>query len=354
MMRTTLVMAATCCLLTPVHASDEKHLLRTFKGHTKEVTDVAFSPDGKCLASSSRDASVRIWDTATGKELQTLKKAHGFMAQCVAFSPDGKWLATGGWDATVRLWDPATGRKVRDLEASGYEDDIVYSVAFSPDSKKVIAVGQLVAAGFDEPILIWDVAGGNLERKLDSKITNGLFSVAFNPDRRVFATASYHSGIRVWNAATGRVVRALRWDKDATMDAVSQIVFSRDGKMLASAGDDRMIRLWDVETGKELRKLEGHSGAQGKGIARGQSVTSVAFSPDGKMLASAAAFENTVRLWDVAKGQQLRTIKAHTGTVTRVVFHPGGKTLATASEDHAVKLWDVSGVIPAKKGAGIQ
>ena len=142
-------------------------------------------------------------------------------------------------------------------------------------------------------------------------------------------------------AAYGRVAKALRWDQDGMMDAVSQIVFSRDGKLLASAGEDRMVRLWDVQTGKELRKLEGHSGAQGKGIAGGQIVTSVALSPDGKMLASAAAFENTVRLWDVASGRQLRTIKGHTGTVRRVVFHPSGKMLATASDDHTVKLWEV-------------
>jgi WD40 repeat protein len=105
-----------------------------------------------------------------------------------------------------------------------------------------------------------------------------------------------------------------------------------------------MIRLWDVDTGKELRKLEGHSGAAGKGVARGQIVTSVAFHPDGKLLASAAAFENTVRLWDVASGHPLGASRGHTGTVTRVVFHPSGKKLASGGEDGTVKLWDVSDV----------
>src|SRR5436309_7888395 len=125
------------------------------------------------------------------------------------------------------------------------------------------------------------------------------------------------------------------------MFGVSQVVFSPDGKLLASACDDRMIRLWDVAAGRELRKLQGHAGIKGKGVERGQIVTSVAFSPDAKLLASAAANEGTVRLWDVATGREVRTIKAHAGTVARVVFHPDGKKLATAGADGTVKLWAV-------------
>jgi WD40 repeat protein len=184
------------------------------------------------------------------------------------------------------------------------------------------------------------------ERKLDTRVPNGLYSVAVSPGGKIFATAGFPQSIRLWDFAAGRLLKTLK-----NPSAVSQVVFSNDGKLLASAGDDRMIRLWDVDTGQDLRKLEGHSGVEGKGVARGQIVTSVAFHPDGKLLASAAALENTVRLWNVASGRLLRTIKAHTGTVTRVVFHPSGKALASSGEDRTVKLWDVSEVVG---GAGDQ
>jgi WD40 repeat protein len=337
MIRTILVIAVSGRFLGSLWADDQEHLLRTLKGHTKRLTDIAFSPDGKRLASVGGDATLRVWEVATGKELHALPTAQDVTIQAVTFSPDGQVLASAGWDATVRLWDPATGRKVRTLRASGFDQDIVYSIAFSPDSKKLLAVGQLVAAGLNEPILVYDVAGGERQRKLDGQVTNGLMSVAVHPDGKVFATAGHLEGVRLWDFATGRLLKTLR--HDAT---VSQVVFSRDGQMLASAGDDRMIRIWDVATGREVHKLEGHSGVQGKGIAGGQMVTSVAFSPDGKLLASAAAFENTVRLWEVTHGRQIRTFTGHTGTVARVVFHPDGKTLASAGEDGMVKLWDVS------------
>ena len=305
-MRTILIIAVTCCFLTPVQAGDGKQLVRTFKGHTKEVTDVAFSPDSKRLASSSHDATVRIWDTATGKELHTLEKAHRFIAECVAFSPDGKWLASGGWDATVRLWGPATGRKVRTLQASSFEDDTVSSVAFSPDSKKLMAVGELVAAGFNEPILIWDVGSGKLERKLDSKITNGLFSVAFNHDGKVFATASFHSGIRIWDAANGRVAKALRWDQDGMMDAVSHIVFSRDGKRLVSL---------DLQEEKTLHLLKETNAVPSPKLGKG-----------------------TVKVWDVARGNELMTLRGHKSHVQCVAISPDGKRIVSGGWDGTVNV----------------
>jgi WD40 repeat protein len=140
--------------------------LRTFEGHTKEVAGIAFSRDGKRLASASHDGTVRIWDAATGAELHTLRGHGDYYVQGVAFSPDGKWLASAGWDQRVVLWNVASGERARTLKAGG-GGEFAGSVAFSPDSKWLVAAGELVAAGFDEIIPIWDVGTGKPQRIRD-------------------------------------------------------------------------------------------------------------------------------------------------------------------------------------------
>src|SRR5437764_387095 len=193
---------------------------RTFKGHTKEVRAIAFNTDGTLLATGG-DQTVRIWNTASGKELHTLKADDRLRVEAVAFSPDGKLLASAGWDATIRLWDPATGKLVRKFEAGDPNNDSVRGIAISPDGKKLIAVGMLVPAGDNEPIRIFDVASGRRERSLDSKITNGLSSVAFSPDGKVFATGNYYEGPQLWDYATGRTLKLFKHP------AIGQVVFSR-------------------------------------------------------------------------------------------------------------------------------
>jgi WD40 repeat protein len=332
-MRITLVFAVSFVLVTLAQAGDEKLDVRTFKGHTKEVGAIAFNTDGTLLATGSDDQTVRIWDTATGKELHTLKADERLRVEAVAFSPDGKLLASAGWDATVRLWDPVTGKLERKFEAGEPNHDSVRGIAFSPDGKKLIAVGMLVPAGDNEPMPIFDVASGKRERTVDSKITNGLSSVAFSRDGKVFATNNYYEGPQLWDFATGRALKLFKHP------AVGQIVFSRDGSVLASVANDEMIRLWDVPGAKELRTLR----------AKGSTVSAVAFSRDGKHLASAGHKDGSVKLWNVATGEELRSLKGHTARSTRVAFHPDGKQLASGGADGMVKLWDVTEIRPAKK-----
>lgn len=288
------------CLGSSVHAQEAKgaeRLVRTFKGHTKEVRAIAFNAAGTLLATGGNDQTVRIWDTTTGKELHTLNADARLRVEAVAFSPDGKLLASAGWDTTVRLWDPATGKLERKFEAGDPNNDTVRAIAFSPDGKKLIAVGMLVPAGDNEPMPIFDVASGKRERTLDSKITNGLSSVAFSRDGRVFATNNYYEGPQLWDFATGRALKLFKHP------SVDQVVFSCDGKVLASVAGYDEIRLWDVPGAKELRTLR----------AKGSTVWAVAFSPNGKQLASAGHNDGSVKLWDVATGQELRSFKGHVG-----------------------------------------
>jgi WD40 repeat protein len=306
--------------------------LRTFKGHSKPVNDMAFSPDGKRLASASDGGTVRVFDTASGEELLTLRGHGDDRVLGVTFSPDGKWLASAGWDQNVVLWDAVTGRKEHVLAAAGGGES-ADRVAFSPNGKWLVAAGELVPSGDDEIIPVWEVATGKRVRTLKGHI-NCILSIKFSPDGTLLATAGSLDGdIILWEFATGRKLRML----EPNADTIWELAFSPDGKTLVSAGKDRIIRLWDVATGRELRKFTGHT----KGIL------SVAFAPHGKLLASAAG-RGEVKLWAFPSGQELGSFHAHSASVSRLVFHPDGRKLATASSDQTVKLWDVAALVPPK------
>ena len=300
--------------------------LLTLKGHTALILSVAISPDGLRLASASDDEAVKVWDANTGQELHTLK-GHTAQVMSVAFSPDGQRLASASADETVKIWDAITG--VESLTLRGHIGSI-WSVAFSPDGQR------LASASSDQTIKVWDAATGQELFTLKGH-TDTVRSVAFSANAQRLASASYDKTVKVWDANTGQEVISLK----GHTAGVTSVAFSPDGLRLASAGGVQFphnranpgeVKLWDAAEGQESLTLDGHAAG----------VTSVAFSPDGLRLASAAGWDATVKLWDAATGQESFTLTGHTDKVTSVAFSPDGLWLASASHDQTVKLWDAA------------
>ncbi|MEN6643793.1 MAG: HEAT repeat domain-containing protein [Armatimonadia bacterium] len=295
----------------------------TLKGHTNWVSSVAFSPDGKLLASGSKDASVKLWSLPEEK-LQATLEGHTDKVNSVAFSPDGKLLASGsgrfeGADNTVKLWSMPEGKLQATLEGHTY---VVTSVAFSPD-------GKLLASGsWDNTVKLWSLPEGKLQATLEGH-TESIRSVAFSPDGKLLASGSGRfegadNTVKLWSLPEGKLQATLE-GHDCGVDSVA---FSPDGKLLAS-GAGATVRLWSLPEGKLQATLEGLD-----------SVTSVAFSPDGKLLAS-GSIDKTVKLWSLPEGKLEATLEGHTQEVLSVAFSPDGKLLASGSEDETVFLWPV-------------
>jgi WD40 repeat protein len=290
-------------------------LIITLKGHNSLVSSVTFSPDGKFLASGSRDKTVKVWEVERWQEIATLWK-HEKTVWSVTFSPDRKFLASGSWDTTVKVWEVRDWQEVAIL--TGHKD-WVFSVAFSPD-------GKFLASGSgDKMIKIWDI-----ERWREVATLKGhkdwVFSIAFSPDGKFLASGSKDKTIKIWEVGSWRGVVTLKGHEMW----VRSVTFSPDGKFLVSGSWDKTVKVWKVGGWNEFVTLWGHEGE----------VSSVTFSPDGKFLASGSG-DKTVRVWEVSSWREVITLKGHRGWVNSVAFSPNGKLLVSSSEDNTVKVWRV-------------
>jgi WD40 repeat protein len=302
-------------------ATISSHPLRLM-GHGSQINSIAFSPDGKQLVSGSFDKTIKLWNTANGKERLTIK-GHSGMVYSVAFSPDGKRLASGSDDKTTVIWDAAAGTKL--FWGKAYRAPIS-TVAFSPDGKR-LAVG-----GWSDYVELWDLKSHKTLQTFRGRAGAG--SVVFSPDGKRLAAACTDHVLRVWDIAAAHKPLTLK----GHAHNVSDVAFSPDGKRLASACLDKTARIWDAATGKELFILKGHS----------HQVTSVAFSPDGKYLAS-GSWDNTIKLWDTDTGENFFTLTGHGCGVLSVAFSPDGKRLASGGYGQIIKIWAISEQTKARK-----
>lgn len=300
--------------------------LLTLGGKPGEITGVAWSPDGKWLASASgkpagkdaRAGQVVVWDARSGR------KTHSFPtpcpAKCVAIRPDSKQLAAGCDDGSITIYDLAANKQ----QTIKPHANRVYSLAYSPNGQ------QLASASMDATVKTWDL-NKNQELLTCKGQNSEIYAVAFSPDGSRLAGGGFDKTISIWDARTGKEDRRL---KDLA-DPVTSLVFSPDGRMLASGlgypGSRGEIILWNPAGGHNLFSLKGHA----------DMVTSVSFSPDGLRLASASR-DRTIKLWDLTNQNEFFNLKGHTMHVQSVAFSPDGTRLVSGSYDGTVKAWDAT------------
>lgn len=301
-----------------------------------QILGVAFSPDGKVLASACfQDSRVFIWDVATGKVRHALPGHR--LPRAVQFSPDGHRLAVGGSDRVIRLWDPATGRKLSELRGHGGE---IYGLAFSPDGTMLASAASgsrpntKEEAATDATVRLWDLKTGKA-RSLPGP-EDFARAVTFSPDGKTLAVAGSGTRLYLIDVATGKLNHS-HVGHDGT---IYRVALSPDGKTLASGGTDNLIHLWDLQTSRETARLDGHQ----------SHVMGIAFTPDGRELLS-CGYDGTVRVWDWRGGKETRRFAETDGSHYGFDLAPDGAWLLLPTG----QIWNVAtgkrvGAVPNFKG----
>jgi RNA polymerase sigma factor (sigma-70 family) len=296
-----------------VATGKEAHPFESPKGW---VTALRYLPDGATLASGGWDGTIRLWDPRTGKELQRLAESQAAVTD-LAFSPDGKALAWANYGKMFSLGEVATRRVIRKF--SGHEKGTL-AVAFSANGQ------ALFSAGRDRTVREWNAATG---KEVRSYTGAGGEHLALSANGKVLAAGGENGTIRVWETTSGKMLCRLG------KDSGDSLALSSDGKTLVTGGD--LIRLWDTATGTVIRKID----ADDPGTPSRGGIL-VAISPDGRWLASVDG-DRVVRLWEAATGKQVCRFEGHQGSIYAITFGPDGRTVASGSRDCTILVWDATG-----------
>ncbi|BBM86610.1 caspase family protein [Candidatus Uabimicrobium amorphum] len=322
--------------------------------HTKSVTSISFSPDGKILASASKDQTIGLWDVAIGKRMA--KISVNKPALFAKFSPDGESFAYSLSNRTIRLRDVKTGKK--QVKITGHTDDI-NAMDFHPGGK------MIVSASSDQTIRLWNIQTGKEVMKIEGH-SAAVNSVCFNFNGKTIASGSSDGTIKIWDTQTGKEKKTIT----TRLGDVKTVRFSPDGNTVVSISNNR-IQLWRLTTGKEITKGFARYrdiscvcfAPNGKQITFGSNngilylfdlatrkevtqittqanaIHAVAFSPDGQTLA--CGVENgTLILWDVENDHEISNLNGHTNTINALCFSPDKNTIASSSVDTTIRLWD--------------
>jgi WD40 repeat protein len=265
---------------------------------------------------SCDDNDIKLWEIDTGKEIVTLR-GHSDRVRCLCLSLDGKFLVSGSVDRTIKLWNLATKELIRTFgDICDRHLGAVLSVAISPDGK------TLISGSADKTTKIWDMNTGKEINSFNDYVEQ-VTSVAISFYDDVFASASLENNFKFRNISNGEIKRTISEDS-----IVLSVAFSPDGKLLATTNLDRTIKLWNLVTEEMILTLTGHTNR----------VSNVVFSADGKILVS-SSWDKTIKLWQVETGELIDTLSENLAEVACVAISPDRKTIVAGTSDRTIEVW---------------
>ena len=290
-----------------------------------KVSPVQLALEGKMELVLDQEEDEGVQRKTFGKQEVSVPLAARVFA--VAFAPNGRYVASGLDDKTITIWDVSQGKCAHILKGrkgSGSTAGSIASLSFSPDSTK------LVSGSYDGEVTLWDILTGKaiLTFPTNAKTVN---TVSISPDNRVIMAGNDSQQIMVWNMSTGDNKTFKTAEGESMTRTVTPYAFSRDGRQALSTDERNSLILWDIPSGKELKRFSGSHGE----------ITALAFSPDGSRAIAGTSGGNLV-IFDVASGKDIRTLNGHSGLVRSVVFSNDGAYAFSGSHDNSARLWEVS------------